>query len=819
MCDHDQSSNGGERVNMTKKRGVLFFVIAIVVILLFCFTAVVGWGPTNTGSAGNITLGLDLRGGTSVTYEIQDEEFTQTDIDDTIYKLQLRVAEYSADATVYQEGEDRITVEIPGVYDEQAVIEALGKPGSLQFVTYDEKNDDDTVDYSQPTVWVTGSDISSAEAGTQQDDTTGASEYVVQLGFNEAGTEAFGEATSSHVGEIIYVIYDDEVVSAPTVQSAITNGNAVIEGMDSFEEAQTLASTIRIGSLNLTLKDISSKVVGAKLGDNAVSTSLIAGAIGLILIIIFLCIFYRIPGVAASIALIFYVGAILLLLNAFDVTLTVSGIAGIILSIGMAVDGNVIINARIKEELQSGRSVSEAIKQGFKKSTSAILDGNITTLIVALVLMIFGSGTVNGFGLTLAIGIVMSVITSLLVTRLFVQCFYAMGAKKESSYAKVTKGKKAKSFDFVGKKIIFFIIAGVLIIAGVATMIINNGTDAKAFNYSIEFVGGVSTEVEFTEDISIDDFNDNIKPAISELIGSTDVEGQKTTGSNYYVIKTPELDVDMRDALKDLLINDYGAVEDTFTFTSISSVISNELTRDAFVSLAVAIICMLIYIWIRFRKFKFSIASVIALVHDVLIVVGFYAVFRLSVGNSFIACVLTIVGYSINATIVIFDRIRENMRDPALNYDLKKVVNTSIQQTLTRSIFTSATTFIMVLFLFILGVESMKAFALPIAVGIVAGTFSSVFISGPLFYVMNKKADRYDPVKAARAARSLGAELEPQSSIAEKAGNKAADNLDDASGTTDAQQTDIAGGAAPGIVIPGKITANPNRKKKKKRKQ
>ena len=787
---------------MSKKKGILFFIISIIVILLCCFTSVFGFGRGAVGSAKNITLGLDLRGGVSITYEVQDKEFSQTDMDDTIYKLQLRVAEYSADASVYQEGTDRITVEIPGVYDTQTVIEELGRPGSLQFITYDAKNEDGTTDFTQPTVWVTGSDVVNAQAGTQSDQKTGTSDFVVQLQLGDEGAEKFAEATTSHVGDIIYIVYDGEVVSYPRVQSAITGGNCVIEGMGSYEAASTLASTIRIGSLNLELEEISSKVVSAKLGDNAVSTSLIAGAIGILLIMIFMIIFYRIPGVAAAISMVFYTAAILLLLNAFNLTLTISGIAGIILSIGMAVDGNVIINARIKEELEAGRSTHEAIRFGFKRSLSAILDGNITTLIVAIVLLIFGSGSIKGFGMTLSIGIVLSVITSLFVSRLLVYCMYAMGLKAPKFYASV-KNTKKKVFDFVGKKVIWFVIAAVLIVAGIATLVINSATGKRAFNYNIEFIGGVSTQVEFDKDYSIDEFNDTIKADIAAIIDSNDIEGQKVTGTNQYVIKTQDIEATVRQEMQDMLVEKYGADAESFETTYISSSVSKELLRDAYISLLIAAVCMLLYIWIRFRKFKFAISSVIALLHDVLIVVTFFAIFRLSVGNSFIACILTIVGYSINATIVIFDRIRENLKNQAINFDLKKVINTSVQQSLSRSIFTSATTFVMVLFLYILGVESMRAFAMPLAVGIVAGAFSSIFISGALYYVMTKKSDRLDENRAEKAAKLYGTE----DAVAQVAADGQAVVTEAAEAAEDATEEAV------------KITANPNRKKKKKRKQ
>ena len=731
---------------MKKSKSILWFVVSMVVIAASIVVSIFGIDSHGSGSAGNITLGLDLQGGVSITYEVQDEDFTSEDLADTIYKLQLRVAEYSSDATVYQEGTDRIVVEIPGVYDTETVIENLGSPGSLQFVTYDETDDDGDIDYDSPTVWLEGDDVESATAGTQTNSTTGATEYVVNLVFTDEAAEIFAEITETYLDETIYILYDDEIISAPTVESTITDGNCIIEGMEDYEEAATLASTIRIGNLSLTLEHISSKVVSAKLGSNAVRNALIAGFIALALIIIFLIFYYRIPGVAAALSLVFFTAAELILVNAFDLTLSISGIAGIILSIGMAVDGNVIINARIKEELLAGRSVDQAIKLGFKKSTSAILDGNITTLIVAVVLIIFGSGSVQGFGYTLAIGIVMSVITSLLVARLLMYCLYGMGCRDAKFYAKVKKSTK-KVFDFVGKRLIWFTIAIVCIVAGVVAAIAQAALGNGIMNFNIEFVGGYSTTVEFEEDYSMDEFNDEIKAAIAEVIGTTDIEGQKSTGSTEFTIKTPELDLETWNEMKDLLVDTYGADEDSIAYEYISSTVSTELMRDALVSLAIAGACMLLYIWIRFRKFKFAISSLIALIHDVLIVASFYALFRLSVGSSFVACILTIVGYSINATIVIFDRIRENSQNINLNYDLKLVINTSIWQSLSRSILTSATTFIMVAFLYILGVETMRAFALPLAIGVLAGAFSSIFISGSLYYTMTKKKDRVDEAR------------------------------------------------------------------------
>ncbi len=444
----------------------------------------------------------------------------------------------------------------------------------------------------------------------------------------------------------------------------------------------------------------------------------------------------------SGIALALYTILELLVLNGFDLTLTLPGIAGIILSIGMAVDANVIIYARIKEELAQGKTTESAIKVGFKKATSAIVDGNITTFIAALVLMWKGTGPVQGFATTLAIGIVLSMITAMVVSRVLVFLFYNMGFKDKKFYG---VQKERKTIDFLSKKAIWFSISVICILAGAAGVVYHSINEDGAFNYSIEFKGGTATTLEFPEDISIDEFNDKIKPELADIIGSNDIQGQKETGSNKYTIKTPVIkEAETREAFKKKLIDDFGAMEDSFEETNISSSVSKEMQSDAIIAVTLATLCMLIYIWFRFKNLKFAGSAVIALIHDVLIVLGFYALSRTTVGTTFIACMLTIVGYSINATIVIFDRIRENLAEKvnSKKVDLKEIVNASITQTLTRSIYTSFTTFVMVFVLFILGVSSIREFALPIMVGILAGGYSSVFITGSLWYVMSKKKYR-----------------------------------------------------------------------------
>ena len=632
---------------MKKNKAIAVLVCMALLLGLLTFTAAVGFGPTGTGSAKNIITGLDLAGGVSITYQaVGDEAPSAEDMADTIYKLQQRVDGYSTEAQVYQEGDDRINIEIPGVSDANQILEELGKPGSLEFQLTD------------GTVVMDGSMIESAEAAATQNQMKN-TEYVVELVLTDEGKEAFAEATKNNVGKQILIVYDGETISAPTVNEAITDGKAQISGMRDMEEARNLASSIRIGSLSVELEEIRSNVVGAQLGEEAISTSLIAGAVGLVLVILFMAVVYRVPGLVAGFSLLMYTALMLVSLNAFDITLTLPGIAGIILGIGMAVDANVIIYARIQEEIASGMSVKGAIKSGFQKALSAIVDGNVTTLIAAFVLAMMGTGSVKGFAYTLAMGIVISMFTALVISRLVVNALYTLGVQDPKFFG---KAKERKAIDFVGKKKIFFVISIVLVISGPVAMAVFHGTSGKALNYSLEFMGGTSTNVTFNEDLSIADIDAEVKPVVQSITGDADIQTQKVTGTNQVIIKTRALDLDERNALNEALVEKFNVDESLISAESISSTVSGEMRKDAIVSVVIATICMLIYIWFRFSNIRFAGSAVVALVHDVLVVLAFYAIARVSVGNTFIACMLTIVGYSINATIVIFDRIRENLK-------------------------------------------------------------------------------------------------------------------------------------------------------------
>lgn len=749
---------------MKKRNAIIALILAIVLIAGGAYMVVNGVGAEGSGSAENINLGLDLAGGVSITYQaVGDDTPSNEDMDDTVYKLQKRVEGYSTESQVYREGTDRINIEIPGVSDANAILADLGKPGSLYFIS--QNGSDGSANYSlvgykengkpdyeltksieelekDGSIVLTGTDIKAAQAGSSQNDMKNI-EYVVDLTLNDEGSKKFATATTEAAKnhDTIMIYYDGDDVSVPSVNEPITGGSAYITGMNDFEEAEALASTIRIGGLKVELEELRSNVVGAQLGSEAISTSIKAGIIGFALVCIFMIAVYFVPGVAASLALSLYVVLMVICLDLFDITLTLPGIAGIILSIGMAVDANVITFARIREEIALGKSVSGAIQSGYKKALSAIIDGNVTTLIAAAVLGILGSGSIIGFAQTLALGIVLSMFTALVVTKILLKALYAVGLKDVKFYG---KAKDRKEVNFLTKKNIFIAASLAVIVAGFVCMGVNKASGKGALNFSLEFLGGTSTNVNFSEDMSLADIDANIVPKIEEITGDSNVQVQKVAGTNEVIFKTRTLSVDEREAFNDMMVNNFSVDEASITAETISSTVSSEMQKDAVIAVVVAIVLMLIYIWFRFKDMRFGASSVIALAHDVLVVLAFYAFLRISVGSTFIACMLTIVGYSINATIVIFDRVRERLAAMKKNESLEELLNSCVNQTLSRSVFTSLTTFIMVLVLYILGVSSIKEFALPLMAGIVCGTYSSVCLACAIWYILKTKIVKKD---------------------------------------------------------------------------
>ena len=743
----------------SKVKGDLQVLLVLVLIAAFAFVAARGIGGAHRGSAKNIRLGLDLEGGVSVTYQAYKtdstgkrtgEQPTDKDMADTIYKMQKRVETLeSTEAAVYQEGSDRVTIDIPGASDSEEVLKELGKAGALYFILYSDlktekggtPNEGDKVVYDKSKVLLTGDMIGEATSGSRQQEGTGKTEYGVSIKFAGKGIKKFAKITGEHVGEQLAIVYDEKLVSAPNLKEEISGGECWISGSFTSESAEQLASTVRIGALPLELENIHGNVVGATLGSQALKSSLFAGVVGLILVIIFMIVMYRISGVAASIALIFYVGAMLLALNGLNVTLTLPGIAGIILSIGMAVDANCIIFTRIREELATGKTVASAIDNGFSKAMSAIIDGNVTTLIAALVLYLKGSGTVKGFAMTLGIGIVLSMFTALFITKLLMKAFCALGMTNTSMYG---IQKERKTINFIGNWKKYVVISGAVVVICVAGLVVRAASGGPLFNYSLDFAGGNSTSVDLSKTVTDED-KQKAEDTAKSVIGSGKSVEISVADNTKIVVRTEELSEQKSEELKATMAKTFGVDESTKIESEfISGSVSDEMKVDAAVATLIATLCMLLYIWIRFRKLSTGISAVLALVHDVIAVLTVYVVASafIPVGSTFIACMLTIVGYSINDTIVVFDRIRENKAKATSRTSLAEIINKSITETLSRSINTSVTTFIMVFVLAVFGVDSVRQFAIPLIVGIISGCYSSVCVASPLWYVLSGKGEK-----------------------------------------------------------------------------
>lgn len=728
----------------SKKRGIAKIFSYVIVTALLAAVALGAFG-NKAGSARGIKRGLDLAGGVSITYETVKAKPTATEMADTIEKMRLRAEIFSTESEVYQEGLNRVVVDIPDVKDADAVLKQLGSTGSLQFIPVEGNISRDadgkyklnkTLEElaKEKKIAVDGADVATAKAQSRKNESGVGIEYIVELELNAKGANKFAKATEENLHKQIAIVYDGNVISAPVVQSVITEGKAQISGQDSMEEAERLASIIRVGALPLELKEVRSSVVGAKLGDTALETSLLAGLIGFAVVFLFMIVMYKIPGLASSLALIAYVTIELVLLQLLQITLTLPGIAGIVLSIGMAVDANVIIFTRIKEEIGLGKSVRSSIGNGFKKALSAIVDGNTTTIIAAIVLGIFGTGTIKGFAYTLALGIIVSMFTALFITKFLLFSFYDMGFDSEKHYGTKVDTENKPFLKFAPKA---YILSLVIIGIGIAAMIFNAAGGKGAFDYALEFSGGTSTEVVF-EGGKVPG-NDEIREFINGIIPSSNADVTQIVGEDAVVIKTKSLNDEERTKLREGFVEKYKVTKDNITNENISGAVSGEMKRSALMSVIAATICMLIYIIIRFRNIAFGTSAVLALIHDVLVVATLYALIRMNVGNTFIACMLTIVGYSINATIIIFDRIRENMGGKKRGETIAEIVNKSITQTFSRSINTTITTLIMVAVLFVMGVSSVREFSLPIIVGLICGAYSSICITGTLWYFFVKK--------------------------------------------------------------------------------
>ena len=684
-------------------------------------------------------FGLDINGGVYVVMEAetkQDGEELAKTMDQTRQVLNKRVNEMgTSEATVSLEGKKRIRVELPGVEDADEAIEKVGQTAKLSFLL------------SDGTKVLDGKDVKNASIDTDSEH----GGYKIKLEFTSEGTKKFTAATSKAASgsvkssnkdvqdNAIMIVLDKEVISAPTVNSTINSSSCEITRGGGFdrEEASNLAALIRGGALPVELKEVTSSVQTATIGENALKMSIIAGAIGLLCVFILMILMYNILGLMADIALLLYVLLELWAISAMGIVLTLPGIAAIILSIGMAVDANVIIFSRIKEEISNGKTIRVAVSEGFRHAVVTVLDAQITTLIASVVLYQIGSTTVKGFAITLMLGIIVSIFTAVVISQILIGLIANSRKFAKNKYFGVNedgtpKNLIKKSFGFIKNRKIFYVISICVIVVGLSVGLI------RGYNYGIDFTGGTMLQIDMGKTVNTAELADTIKEY--KLNPSIVLAGKN---QDQVIIKTIKaLDNEKREEVIKTISKKYNITDkDVLASEQFGPTVGKELKSNAIKSVIIASIGMLIYIIFRFKSWKYGISSVAGLLHDVLVILSVYGLFNITINNPFIAGILTVVGYSINDTIVIFDRIRENRalykREP-----LGETIDKSINQTLNRSVMTSLTTLICMVPLTIMVSSSIREFVIPLMVGVLVGTYSSIFLCSPVLYDLSKNDNK-----------------------------------------------------------------------------
>ncbi|WP_443600219.1 protein translocase subunit SecD [Agathobaculum sp.] len=693
--------------------------------------------PSVLDTDNGIRLGLDLVGGSRIVYEAEiPDGYNQANLADDMNSVQKVIRQRLTDkgfteATVTLTGDNRVTVEIPQITNPEEAVQTLGTTAQLTFVDADGKE------------WLTGSDIKKATYGYGRPTGNEVTDvHYVQVQFTSEGQKKFAEATGNIAARtdgtnIMAIVMDNQVISSPSVSSQIDSDSCVISGSFTRDSASELADLINAGQIPFSLKQVELRSVGPQLGADAMRTSLIAGAIGIVLVMLFMLIVYRIPGLVASIALCFYMVLEALIFSLVRVNLSLPGIAGIILSIGMAVDANVIIFERVKEELKNGKTVKSAIDSGFKRAFTAILDSNITTLIACAVLFFLGTGTIVGFATTLGIGVIVSMFTALTVTHFLLNRMVDFRIRNPKAYGLRDREAGKQRFAILKNFKIFGGISALLVVTGLVALILLP-FGKNLFNLSIDFAGG--TEMEFNMHTEV---KQDVQTEVSGLFkDATGVDASSVTssgdGNEDVLIRSTSITSEQRAAVIDKMLEKYSLADtDILNNNDVSASIGSDLQRSAVICSVLAIVLMMLYITFRFEMTS-GMAAVCCLMHDLLIMLSVYVWLQIPLDSNFIAAALTILGYSINASIIVFDRVRENLRT-ARREDFASVAERSVWQTMGRTINTTLTTLFTIGMVFILGVPSLKQFTLPLIVGILAGGWSSVLLSCSLWNVFRKK--------------------------------------------------------------------------------
>jgi protein-export membrane protein SecD/preprotein translocase SecF subunit len=738
-----------------------------------------------------INKGIDLKGGSELLYRVSLDE-----VDKTIADNQAKIAKLSAgeertileksntdlleskkgvvvkaidivrlrinqkgieEIPVQKQGTDRVLIQLPGMTAEQVneIKRIIAKQGVLTFqivapegktaqdegfASYPNKDGGEVVLYKKAEL--DGSMVANAAIGVAQ-----MGGWEVSLQMTGAGRKAFADVTRANIKNQMAIVLDGVVQSAPTIKSVIGDGQASITGRFSKKEATELVAVLNAGSMPARLEFMSESFVGPTLGEDSVNKGIKACLYGLAAVFVFTAVYYLLGGIITNIALLINLLLLLAFMAVFGATMTLPGIAGIILTVGMCVDANVLIFERIREELKDGSALGLAVKQGYDRAFITIVDSNLTTLITAFILAQFGTGPVKGFAVTLSIGIVCSMFSALFVTRTCIQSLIELGTLKKLSMAKLV-GETKMPFVSFGKITLVVSLVLVVIGLGVFSKNVNNHLD-------IDFTGGTLIQFKLDDKTTIKDVRaklsaQNSKYAEAAIQTYAANEEDKTASEvDQFTVRVADRtaeDVEMvkQDIEKAFGIKDQLRSETFPRIETVGPMVANELKSSAIISILLAIVVIILYITMRF-EFKFGLAAIIALVHDVSITLGVFALMDKKISLPMIAAILTIIGYSLNDTIVVFDRIRENMRKMS-RASFGDILNISINQTLSRTLLTSLTTLLVVVILFLFGGGVIEDFAFTLIVGVVVGTYSSIFIASPVLYMWhNKKVASSEP--------------------------------------------------------------------------
>lgn len=731
---------------LASKKGSVIAVVIITLLIAYIAFFGVDIGTVHLKSASEMRFGIDIRGGIDAAFVPKDlgRQPTEAELEASRAIIETRLDQKNIldrDVTIDKDN-GCIFVRFPWKSDETDFEpeKAIAELGGMALLTFRDPDDN---------IVMEGKYVEKADSAT---DTQNPGQYLVQLALKPEGRRLFAEATERLVNQPIAIYLDDALVSAPTVQSKIDSDSCVITGKFTAAEAKSLADKINSGSLPFALISENYSTISPELGSNALNVMVLAGIVAFALICVALIVYYRLSGVIAAISLLLQVTGQIIMLTWPQFSITLPGIAGIILSIGMGVDANVITSERIREELKSGRSFLSAVSSGFKMAFSSIFDGNITVLIVAFVMMYFGSGAILSFAYTLLFGIIMNFVAGVTATKLMtVSVAQYKWAKNPSLFIskKTLANKEVKIFPFFKNRKVYYIVSSCIIIVGIIMTLINGVI------LDITFKGGTILKYAMSETIELEP-NDAANLAAQTLNGR-DTKGQITTdfatGEKRLVLSMAGDSAMSNEDLHNVteaLIAKYP--EQNFELDSTNNVspyFGQKFLRNALIAIALSAVLIILYVWFSFRKIhglSAGFMSLVALLHDVLVAFFTFTIFRIPIGDSFVAVALAILGYSINDTIVIFDRIRENTRI-SKSKQVEEIVDRSISQSFTRSLNTNIAVFASILILFIFaalnGLDSIVSFALPMAIGSVSGCYSTICIVGPLWTTWEKrKRDR-----------------------------------------------------------------------------